>query len=111
GFGYQPPERCTCFLESRLSAFFADYVVLLDADEFLGAVDRGALLATLERIAPGGVGLMPWQTFVLTAAEAAAAADDPPQTIRQRRVAETPLFSKAVLRLDGTYRANLSIMQ
>lgn len=109
-FGYTQSERMTRLLHQCQSGFFADFVLLLDADEFLGTETRAALLAALETIPPNGVGLLPWQTFVL-APGAVAATQDPPRSIRWRRAAETPPFRKAVLRLDGTHRPDLLIGQ
>jgi hypothetical protein len=108
-FGYEQAERVTRMLHYCQSAFFADFVVFLDADEFLCAENRTALLAQLEAIPPGGIGLMPWQTFVLTPGETGAMAQDPPRSMRRRRAEETPLYRKAVLRLDGACRADLLV--
>jgi hypothetical protein len=110
-FGYTQAERMTRLLHGCQTAFFADYVVPLDADEFVGAADRGTLLATLERISPGGVGLMPWQTFVLSPAEASSPTSDPPRSMRLRRIKEMPRFYKAVPRFDGNNRADLILEQ
>jgi SAM-dependent methyltransferase len=109
GFSYTQAERMTGLLRSCTSAFFPDYVVFLDADEFLGATDRGGLLTTLERIVPGGVGLMPWQTFVVTPDQAPT--NDPLRTMSRRRRAESPAYHKVVLRSNGTYRADLRMTQ
>lgn len=46
-------------LESR-----ADFAFLLDADEFLGAPDRLALIGDLSKIGPRGYGRMPWKTYI-----------------------------------------------
>lgn len=101
----------TALLLHGQTAFFADFVLLLDADEFLSAPDRPALEAMLEAIPPGGVGLMPWRTFVLRPGEAARAAEDPPRLIRWRRAEERPVFRKAVLRLDRAHRPELRVEQ
>lgn len=42
----------------------ADFAFLLDADEFLGAASRSALIDDLENIETGRYGLMPWKTYV-----------------------------------------------
>ena len=110
-FGYTQAERMTRLLHHAQGAYFADFVLLLDADEFLGVPDRAALEAALGAIPPGGVGLLPWRTFVLRPGEAARAAADPPRSIRWRRAAEKPPFRKAALRLDGRWRPELRIAQ
>jgi hypothetical protein len=110
-FGYRQAERMTGALRACQSAFFADFVLFLDADEFLGAPDRAALIRTLDRIAPGGIGLMPWQNFVLTRDEAAAETRDPPRTMRHRRAVDARVFFKAVLRADGADHPDLVVAQ
>lgn len=102
-FAYTQSERMTRALHYCQAAFFADFVILLDADEFICATDRMALEAALETIPPGGVGLLPWRTFVLSPFETSIP-PDPPGSIRMRRATELPLFRKAALRLDGNVR-------
>lgn len=110
-FGYDQAGRMTNLLHLCQSAFFADFVLFLDTDEFLSAPDRGALLRELGTIPPGGVGHLPWRTFVLGPGEQVGAQADPPRAFRWRRSTETPLFSKAALRLDGAYRPELRMQQ
>ena len=42
----------------------AEFAFLLDADEFLGCVDRQALVADLGKIGADGYGVMPWRTYI-----------------------------------------------
>lgn len=109
GFEYSQSERMTRLLHYCQTAFFADFVLLLDADEFLEVENREALLVALETIPPNGIGHLLWQTFVLAPGTAASAGRDPPRSMQQRRKAEIPEYHKAVLRLDGKYRPNLVI--
>lgn len=99
-FGYTQSEKMTALLRRCQSAFPADYVLPLDADEFLDAPGREFLLGELEKIPRGGFGLLPWSTFVLTPSLASAPAADPMETMTWRRRAEAPQYYKAVLRLD-----------
>ena len=108
---YNQAERMTRLLHYCQSAFFADFVLLLDADEFISAPDRRALEQSLNTIPQGGAGLIPWRTFILTPSEIGRLAEDPPQSLHHRRTIELPLFRKAVLRLDGAYRPDLQIEQ
>jgi hypothetical protein len=110
-FGYLQAERMTRMLRACQSAFFADFVLFLDADEFISAPDRATLVRILDRIVPGGIGLMPWQNFVLTKDEAAAETRDPPRTMRHRRTRDERVFFKAVLRADGADRTDLFVAQ
>ena len=41
-----------------------DFAFLLDADEFLGGLDRQSLIDDLGKIGPGEYGLMPWKTYI-----------------------------------------------
>ena len=42
----------------------ADFAVLLDADEFIGAADRQSFIEDLEKIGSNGFGVMPWKTYI-----------------------------------------------
>lgn len=110
-FGYRQAERMTRLLHHAQGAFFADFIIPLDADEFLSFPDRAALEAALAAIPPGGAGYLPWRSFVIRPGEEEAAAADPPRSLTHRRSAEMPGFSKVVLRLDGTLPHGLRLEQ
>jgi hypothetical protein len=61
-FSYTQAERMTRLLHYCQSVFFADFVLLLDADEFLGIGDRTAMMTILETIPPNGIGRLPRRT-------------------------------------------------
>ncbi len=107
-FGYTQSERITRLLHGCQAAFFADYVFFLDADEFIGAASRAALIKGLDTVPSGAVGLMHWQTFVLAPNRPSA---DPPRSMRHRRAKEMPVYHKAVLRLDGACKPGLVVRQ
>ncbi len=111
GFAYHQSERMTALLLYCQDAFFADFILLLDADEFLQVDGREALLAALEPIPPVGVGRMMWETYVRTPSAGAAEVADPPRTMTFRRTCETQPVFKAVLRLDGAVRHDLIVRQ
>jgi len=55
-FAYNQPERMTRLLYHVQTAFLPDFVFMLDADEFISAKDRVALMRVLDTIrtaAPG----------------------------------------------------------
>jgi SAM-dependent methyltransferase len=111
-FAYTQSEQTTRLLHYCQSAFFADYIVFLDADEFISAPDCQTFNAALATIPSQGVGLMPWRTFVLNPTEEITAqAADPPRTMRCRRADEAPIHRKAILRLDGACRNDLIVWQ
>ncbi len=99
GFAYLQSERMTRLLHGVQSAFFADFVFLLDADEFIGAPDRESLIQAISVLPAPGVGLLPWRTYVI--APSATGGEDPPRSLTWRRAEERPQYRKAVLRLDG----------
>jgi SAM-dependent methyltransferase len=105
-FGYTQGERMTRLLHAAQSAYFADFVLFLDADEFIGTTSRTALHAELARIPPNGFGAIAWRTFVLTAGIKIA---DPPRDLEHRLVTEALPVFKTVLRLDGAFRPDLVV--
>ncbi len=109
-FGYHQAEWTTRLLHAAQGACFADYIVPIDADEFIAAPDHAGFLAALARIPPGGVGTLCWRTLVPTP-DAADAGDDPPRTLRRRRRQERPQYCKSVLRLDGALPRGLALTQ
>lgn len=106
--GYNQSRTMTRMLREVQSAVFADFVLFLDADEFISAPDRAALEASLDRLEPGTLGLMPWRTY-LPAPEGTEG--DPMQSIQYRRSEEAPQFYKAVLRLGGSVMPDLLVQQ
>jgi SAM-dependent methyltransferase len=105
-FGYTQGERMTRLLHAAQSAYFADFVLFLDADEFIGATNRTTFHAELAKIPPGGFGAIAWRNFVLTDDTPIA---DPPNGLTHRRVAEALPVYKTVLRLDGVFQPDLVV--
>jgi len=110
-FGYTQSERMTSLLHQCQASFAADYVIPLDADEFLDSADRFSLQEVLGRIPSGGYGLVPWCTFVLTPDSVDAATNDSPRKMVWRRRRELPSYNKAILRLDGVEPTDILIEQ
>jgi glycosyltransferase involved in cell wall biosynthesis len=54
-------SRAIAFVQS---AFFADFVFLLDADEFLTVESAEALFATIAEVPVGTTVKMPWRTYL-----------------------------------------------
>jgi hypothetical protein len=77
----------------------SDYVVPLDADEFISAPDRQRYEAALSTIPSGGFGIVPWRTFVIRCDPTTDI--DPPRTIRRYRTFESPQFSKVIVNMRG----------
>ena len=100
-FAFAQSEFMTQLMRFAQSAFFADYIFILDADEFIGARNRQNLEAHLCSIPKRGFGLMPWQTYVLSRTNLENGFADPPRSMVRRRRFESPLYEKAVFRADG----------
>lgn len=100
-FAFTQGQAMSAALRHMQAAWFADYVFFLDADEFISAPDRAALMAQLARIPPRGVGLMPWRTWLFVPHDMPGADDDVPGALRWRRARERPAHHKAVLHADG----------
>jgi SAM-dependent methyltransferase len=105
-FGYTQGERMTRLLHTAQSAYFADFVLFLDADEFIGATSRPPFLAELEKIPPAGFGAIAWRNFVLADDTQIT---DPPRGLEHRRVVEALPVYKTVLRLDGAFYPDLVV--
>jgi hypothetical protein len=107
-FGYTQGERMTRLLCAAQSSYFADFVVFLDADEFIGTTSRAAFHAQLRKIPRNGFGAMAWHNFVVMDDSATA---DPPRGLVHRRSVEASPVYKAVLRLDGVFQADLIVLR
>ncbi|WP_262690676.1 glycosyltransferase family 2 protein [Kordiimonas aestuarii] len=84
------------------SVFFADFIVMLDGDEFIGAEDGQQFRESLETIPEFGFGLMPWITYVLPEGQDFdAMTADPPRSMQWVRREEGEQFYKVILRPAG----------
>jgi 2-polyprenyl-3-methyl-5-hydroxy-6-metoxy-1,4-benzoquinol methylase len=109
--GYFQSEKMTRLLRSVSSTLFPDFVVPLDADEFLKCATKTEFLRALSEIPVGGFGLVPWCTYIITPEGQDAAVMDPPRSMEWRRLRENPSYFKALLRLDGQYLPELGFTQ
>lgn len=110
GFEYNHSERMTNVMNACQSAYFADFIIFIDVDEFIGAPDRRTLESILTKIPRNGFELVPWETYVLHAERTETTVEAPAGMIFKRRH-EMPVYHKAVLRLDKQYRPDLVVMQ
>ena len=100
-FAHTQSARTTRMFRSAQLTYNPDYIMPLDADEFIGVAERSAFWAILQQIPHGGYGLMPMRTFVITPDTVTISAEDPPRSLQWRRREESPVFYKIVLRPDG----------
>jgi SAM-dependent methyltransferase len=104
---YIQDQKMTRLLRAVTSSFFPDYVVPLDADEFIVCESRNAFLANLRNIPPGTVGLVPWQTYVVLPSYDKQTSEDIPRNFVSRRLQETPQYFKAIVCTGGRYANNI----
>lgn len=109
--GYNQSEIMTRALKYVQSTVFADFVFLLDADEFLSIGCKQDLQSSLRRLAPMSVGLMPWATYVPDPTLSESDNPDPLDRLTMRRRDEAPQFYKAVLRMAGGFDPLLKVSQ
>lgn len=109
--GYNQSETMTRVLQHVQSTVFADFIFLLDADEFLSAKSKQDLLLSLHRLAPMTVGLMPWATYVPNPTLSETDIPDPLDRLTLRRRHEAPQYYKAVLRMAGGFDPALIVNQ
>jgi len=99
-FGYDQSERMTRYLHQYQAAYPSDFVMALDADEFLDVADSTNLRAAIAGIPVGGYGLIPWCTYVLTPDQIRDSSGDRLRLMEWRRREELPGYFKAIIRLD-----------
>ncbi len=109
--GYNQSRTTTQALHFAQSAFFADFVAFLDADEFIAAPSREAFDQVIDQIPVGSYGVLNWQTYLPDPAGAADGQADCLAPMTFRRKTEDPVVSKALLRLGGQVRPDLIVGQ
>ena len=109
-FGYNQSERMTRWLHEYQARFAADFILPLDADEFLDMEGEHSFHDILREIPEGGCGQIPWCTYVLTPG-ADISGRDPFHAMQHRRRTELPVRYKMILRLDGQSASGLELAQ
>lgn len=89
------------------SAFFADFVFFLDADEFIGTAARADFDRAIAAVPVGQGGRIAWRSYVPDPALDEGAIPDPLLRMTYRRRFETARWTttKMFLRLGGTFDA------
>jgi hypothetical protein len=98
---YAQSEFMTAALHFAQSAFFADFVCFLDADEFIGASDKAYFDRCLSAVPVGAASQHNWQTFLPNLDSPITENGDPMARMTLRRETENPQFSKLFLHLGG----------
>jgi SAM-dependent methyltransferase len=108
---YTQSEKMTRMLRGVSAAVLPDFVLTLDADEFIDCESRHAFLDQLNLIPVRGAGLIRWKTYVLTPGNLDRESSDPPRSLTKRRTLERPQYFKVALRLDGRYQPDIVLIQ
>lgn len=101
-------SRAAAFVQS---AFFADFMFFLDADEFLIGASPEDLHRRLQELRVGTAARLQWRTYLPDPKGDANAAQDVLKTITWRRAVERPAHSKVALRLGGQLDPRIRIAQ
>lgn len=110
-FGYDQSERMTRYLHEYQAAYPSEFVMALDADEFLDVADSTTLRAAITDIPEGGYGLIPWCTYVLTPNQPRDSSEDILRIMEWRRREELPTYFKSIIRLDRAPAEQLEFNQ
>lgn len=110
-FGYTQSDIMTSMLHQYQAVFRADFVVALDADEFLDIADDTSFFVALSQIPANGFGLVPWCTYVVTPDFDPTSVPDPLKAMHWRRRKEAPQYYKVVIRHDGASANDLALEQ
>jgi SAM-dependent methyltransferase len=95
---YAQGPKMTRFASSITSAIYPDFLAPLDADEFIKCSSREEFFSQLDRIPVGGIGLVPWTTYVITPQDLNEELVDPPRSMKYRRSVELPQHRKLIFR-------------
>ncbi|HKV84372.1 MAG TPA: glycosyltransferase family 2 protein [Ktedonobacterales bacterium] len=107
-FGYFQSEKMTAFYRNVCDYAAPDYVIPLDADEFLAIPTRAALEEALAGLPTGEHGLIAWKTYLFSPN---ASEPDPVRRMTRRRKAEKPAYYKVVIAADPQENHKLTIAQ
>lgn len=110
-FDHAQSKVISAALRHAQSAFFADFICLMDADEFIGAPDRESFERMMARVPVGHQSIHPWRTFLHDPAVSENVVPDPLHRMTFRRQAERPQITKAFLRMGGGLDPDIVVAQ
>ena len=103
-------ELLTKQLAKFQQKFRADFVIFLDADEFIRFDDGMDFASCAGDLSSGSAGLIPWQTYIPNP-DAPITLAEPLDRFTLRRSQELPTFYKILVRLDGAIDSKFRINQ
>lgn len=108
-FAYRQSQRMTRAFRNVCHALRPDFVMLLDADEFLRADSPEVFRQALSTIPAGACGLVPWVSYVCPPSAPEHA--NPLRYMTRRLGAEARAFDKVVVSVPGDRFGTLTITQ
>lgn len=106
---YNQSEKMTRLMQNAAVTLFPDYIIPIDADEFIKAPNKEAFLVDLAEIPSPGKGFVRFHTYVVSEKQPDPPPPDPLAPMTRRRKDERSQTRKVIIRLDGQLPANLSI--
>ena len=103
--GFFQPEVRTPLARELLRGSGADFVFMLDADEFLRTASRDTLAETLARVPDGMHALVPWVTYIPDF-ERTSRADPVAMLQSAKRLPDEPFLAAIALRYTGLARVD-----
>lgn len=94
--GYFQSEKMTKIVCITDHFFQSDFILILDADEFIMTSSREELESAMSKLPPETIGRVKWQTYVLTTEDQTTNANIF-ERITHRRVQENPQYHKVII--------------
>ncbi|MGA1865743.1 MAG: glycosyltransferase family 2 protein [bacterium] len=92
--------KMTGLLNNMQITLYPDFIIPLDADEFIKCESKETFLKDLMTIPRKGKGFAKWQTYIVPKNTEGEVSADPLSYMNERRKVEKPQYKKVVLRLD-----------
>ncbi|NOR88058.1 MAG: methyltransferase domain-containing protein [Bacteroidales bacterium] len=104
---YNQKEKITKLCHHAMLTLFPDYLLFLDADEFIKCKSKTDFLHEINQIPKDGKAFIPWQSYITNKSGSESNGFN---MLKRLNNEESPQF-KAILRIDGNYNSNIIITQ
>ena len=106
---YSQSEKMTRLMLNVAVTLFPDYIIPLDADEFIKCPSSEVFLDELNKIPSPGKGFTGFHTYIVPDIQSEPNPADPLEHMTRRRKQERLDIRKVIIRLDGTVPAHISL--
>ena len=96
---YLQSEKMTKLLEHTMITLFPDFIILLDADEFIKCKNKDVFINEITEIPKEGVGLISWQSYICNASDDNKQNDN--TRLVYRKEFEETINQKVIFRPEG----------